>query len=367
MEGETRFIHHPLLHDMFQSNASFQSSMFGSFAYEPILARHRDHLLMRMRSVIDFSFITPLVEDCYSDLGRKAYDPVCMVKLLLLQTLYDLSEREVVEHADTNLLFRCFLERSLDDDIPHWTLLGKFRERLGEERFTGIFNQVVILAKEAGLLDEKLRIIDSTAVVAKVDVARHLGTGDSTVRDGGGEDDTAYRLDVRSPDPDARTGHKTAAKRWYGYKVHASVDPSSAIVTAVETTSANVADVRSFVPLLDKERALFSECQRPIRQATADKAYVGRTPELRQRHILDYTIPRKNMAQKRGTWFTAARRKRPIIERMFAEGKTNHHLGRSRCWTRWKNHVQALFVFLVMNLKRLTNALAPIPAAHPMH
>src|SRR3990167_3971675 len=98
---------------MFQSNASFQSSMFGSFAYVKILERHQDHLLMGMARVIDFSFIQPLVEDCYSPLGRKAYDPVCMVKLMMLQTLYDLSERDVVEQADTNLLFRVFLERSL--------------------------------------------------------------------------------------------------------------------------------------------------------------------------------------------------------------------------------------------------------------
>lgn len=339
---------------MFKSNASFQSSMFGSFAYSKILERHHDHLLMRMQRTIDFSFIHPLVEDCYSDLGRKAYDPICMVKLLMLQTLYDLSERDVVEQADTNLLFRAFLERSLDDDIPHWTLLGKFRERLGEERFADLFNQVVVMAKEAGLLDEKLRIIDSTAVVAKVDVARHLGTAKNA------DDDRPDRLDQRSPDPDARTGYKTATKQWYGYKVHTSVDPSSDIVTAVETTSANVADVTMAILLIDNERALFPTIRRPIRQMTADKAYVGRTRELNERHILDYTIPRTNMRQKCGTWFRSARRQRPKIERIFAEGKTNHHLGRCRYWTRWKTHIQSLLVFLAMNLKRITNALQPM-------
>ena len=330
--------------------------MFGSFAYRAILERHHDHLLMRMQRTVDFSFIMPLVEDCYSSLGRKAYDPVCMVKLLILQTLYDLSERDVVEQADTNLLFRVFLERSLDDDIPHWTLLGKFRERLGEERFTDLFNQVVVMAKEQGLLDEKLRIIDSSAVVAHVDVLRHLGTAND-------EDDRSDRLDQRSPDPDARTGHKTANKTWYGYKVHASIDPSSDIITAVETTSANVADVDMVIPLVDKERALFPTEERPIRRLTADKAYVGRTNELTERNILDYTIPRINMQQKRGTWFLSAKRKRPRVERLFAEGKTNHHLGRSRYWTRWKTHIQSLLVFLTINLKRITNTLQPMKRA----
>lgn len=339
---------------MFKSKASFQSSLFGSFAYQQILERHHDHLLMRMLRTIDFSFIQPLVEDCYSELGRKAYDPVCMVKLLMLQTLYDLSERDVVEQADTNLLFRAFLEQSLDDDMPHWTLLGKFRERLGEERFADLFNRVVVMAKEAGLLDEKLRIIDSTAVVAKVDVARHLGTAQAA------DDDRPDRLDRRSPDPDARIGHKTAKKQWYGYKVHTSADPASDIVTAVETTSANVADVTMVMSLIDNERALFPTITRPIRQVTADKAYVGCTYELHQRNILDYTIPRTNMRQKCGTWFHSARRQRPKIERIFAEGKTNYHLGRCRYWSRWKTHIQSLLVFLTLNLKRLTNALEPI-------
>ena len=331
--------------------------MFGSFAYRAILERHHDHLLMRMQRTVDFSFIMPLVEDCYSSLGRKAYDPVCMVKLLILQTLYDLSERDVVEQADINLLFRVFLERSLDDDIPHWTLVGKFRERLGEERFSSLFNQIVIMAKEQGLLDEKLRIIDSSAVVAHVDVLRHLGTANNE------DDDRPDRLDQRSPDPDARTGHKTAKESWYGYKVHASIDPSSDIVTAVETTSANVADVDMAIPLIDKEQALFPACKRPIRQVTADKAYVGRADELAERNILDYTIPRINMQQKRGTWFLSAKRKRPRVERLFAEGKTNHHLGRSRYWTRWKTHIQSLLVFLTINLKRITNTLQPMKRA----
>lgn len=331
--------------------------MFGSFAYRAILERHHDHLLMRMQRTIDFSFVTPLVEDCYSSLGRRAYDPICMVKLLILQTLYDLSERDVVEQADTNLLFRAFLERSLDDDIPHWTLLGKFRERLGEERFSNLFNRVVVMAKEQGLLDEKLRIVDSSAVVAKVDVARHLGVADHE------DDNSNDRLDRRSPDPDARTGHKSILKKWYGYKVHASVDPSSDIVTAVQTTSANVADVDMIIPLVDKERHLFHEERRPIQQVTADKAYVGRTGEFRIRNILDYTIPRINMRQKRGTWFLSAKKQRPKIERIFAEGKTNHHLGRSRYWTRWKTHIQSLLVFLVMNLKRIVNVLLPMKRA----
>lgn len=341
---------------MFKSQSSFQSSFFGSFAYQGILARHQDHFLVRLINAVDFSFVTPLVEDCYSDQGRHAYHPVLMVKLLLLQTLHDLSERDVIEQADTNILFRAFLGISLDDEIPHWTLLGQFRERLGEERFEGIFNHVVILAKEVGLLDEKLRVLDSTAVKAKVDVARHVGTKDDD------DDDSPHRLEERSPDPEARTGHKSAHVRWYGYKEHISIDPESDIVTAVITTPANVSDVTPSVDLIDKERTIFKDALRPVRQVTGDKGYMGRAEQFKERNILDYTIPRTNMKQKAGTWYLSAKRKRPKVERIFAEGKTNHHLRVCRYWTRWKTHVQGLLVFLAMNLKRITNFLKPAQA-----
>lgn len=339
---------------MFKSQSSFQSSFFGSFAYRGILARHQDHFLVRLLSVVDFSFVTESVKDCYSEVGRRAYNPVIMMKLLLLQTLYDLSERDVIEQADTNILFRAFLNISLDDELPHWTLLGQFRERLGEERFEGIFNKVVVMAKEVGLLDEKLRILDSTAVKAKVDVARHVG------KQGDDDDNSPHRLENRSPDSEARTGHKSAHVRWYGYKEHISIDPSSDIVTAVITTPANVSDVVPSIDLIDKERKLFADEARPVRQVTGDKGYVGRSEEFKERNILDYTIPRDNMKPKKGTWYRSAKRKRPKIERIFAEGKTNHHLRTCRYWTRWKTHVQGLLIFLAMNLKRITNYLQPV-------
>ncbi len=342
---------------MFKSSASFQSSIFGSFAYQKILDRHQDHLLVRLDGAVDLSFIVPMVEECYSSLGRPAYHPLVMTKLLILQTLYDLSEREVVEHADTNLLFRAFLGLSLDDEVPHWTLLGKFKERLGTERFEVLFNEVVRLAAEVGLLDEKLRVIDSTKIAAKVDIVRHLGA--ETLQGA----PRATRLQDGSPDPDAAIGHKTARSSWYGYKSHVLADPSSGVVTALQTTPANTADVTLLVPLVEKELAVFPAAARPFRRLTGDKAYVGRTEELRDHRILDHVIPRKNMVQKQGTWFVSSKRKRPAVERLFADGKNNHHLGKCRYWTRWKTHLQGVLVYLVMNLKRIVNFVNPALAS----
>jgi hypothetical protein len=47
---------------------------------------------------------------------------------------------------------------------------------------------------------------------------------------------------ISTVDPDARHGHKTAARGFDGYKGHIAVDPDSELITATEVTAGNVAD-----------------------------------------------------------------------------------------------------------------------------
>lgn len=47
---------------------------------------------------------------------------------------------------------------------------------------------------------------------------------------------------ISTVDPEARHGHKTSARGYDGYKGHIAIDPDSEIITAAETTAANVGD-----------------------------------------------------------------------------------------------------------------------------
>ncbi len=47
---------------------------------------------------------------------------------------------------------------------------------------------------------------------------------------------------ISTVDPEARHGHKTAARGFDGYKGHIAVDPDSEIVTATTVTAGNVGD-----------------------------------------------------------------------------------------------------------------------------
>jgi Transposase DDE domain/Transposase domain (DUF772) len=64
---------------------------------------------------------------------------------------------------------------------------------------------------------------------------------------------------ISTVDPEARHGHKTAARGFDGYKGHIAIDPDTEIITAAETTAGNVSDgsvakelIADLVPLAPK-------------------------------------------------------------------------------------------------------------------
>jgi transposase, IS5 family len=334
---------------MYKSQSSFQSSFFGDFAFRQVVERNRSHLLIRLNEAIDLSFVEEIVADCYShETGRRAYHPAMMFRILFLQTLYDESDEKIIEAVDTNILFRYFVGLSLEDDIPDRTLLGKFKVRLGEERFTAIFNRIVALAKEVGLIDNRLRLIDCSSIKADVDLYR-------CKKDKKDDDDHTF-IDRNTSDPDASTGYKSPQDKWYGYKSGIMLDPSSEIVTAVTITTAKTADVDHLETLVIRDKLSTGGAKR----LCGDKGFVGREAFLKENKTVSNVIRRDNMRKPRRLSYRLDKLVRPIIEHKFAEGKKYHGLSKARYRGRWRVHIQSLLIYITMNLKKLVNYLRPI-------
>ena len=345
---------------MFKTQEGFTNSFFGAYAYQSIIDRHADHLLVRMHKLIDWSFVESEVADCYAQIGQHAYHPLIVFKLLVLQHLYDLSERDVCEQTDLNIMFRFFIGVSMTDPIPHWTDLGKFKERIGVEAFERLFYRVLDEAERLGIEISDARNADATDVRAEVGLARCR-------KDKQDENDHTW-VDRNTSDPDAgfgRKGNAPSDKRWYGYKSHTNHDVKTEIVTAVETTDASASDGSMLVSLVDKERGARGEDA--IRKQGGDKGYVGNTEMLCERNILDYTIPRNCMRKERrekarNTHYLHVKYERYKVEQKQAEAKRWHHLGKARYRGRWKVHLQGVLTYLAINLKRIVNILFPLKA-----
>lgn len=339
---------------MFKTQQGFTNSMFGSYAYEPIIQRNKDHLLVKMNKLIDWSFIEEEVLDCYSERGQNAIHPERIFKILIVQNLYNLSEREVCVNVDCNIIYRYFVGLGINEEVPHWTDLGKFKERIGIEAFERLFYRVLEEAEKLGIEISDHRNADATNQKANVDISR-------CAKDKQDKDDHKW-IDRNTTDPEASFGHKKTGKSWYGYKSHTNQDTENELVTAVITTSAEKTDESELIPLIDKERDFRGEDA--IRQQGGDKGFVGHSHELRERDILDYVIPRDNMKserekKKKNNHYLHLKKQRHRVERKFAEGKKQHGLGKARYWGRWKVHAQNLLIYLIMNLKRIVNILIP--------
>src|SRR5262244_2510538 len=134
-----------------------------------------DHYRRRLKAAIDFEPLRALVADCYAaGMGALAEDPVRLLKLSLLQFQYDLSDSQVVRHAQVNVAFRFFLDLSLDSPLPVPSLLSQFRTRLGVERFTQIFNDLLRQARAHGLVKDRLRLKDATHLIANIAIPSTL-------------------------------------------------------------------------------------------------------------------------------------------------------------------------------------------------
>jgi len=131
----------------------------------------QDHLLRRLREAVDFSFVCDRLAPLYhEDNGRPAYNPEVLVRLVFLQLQYKLSDRGVIDRAQTDHAFRYFLGLDWSDKLPHPTSLTKFRERLGEEGFKALFHGVLGQALERKLVSKNRLLIDSYNVQADIAV-----------------------------------------------------------------------------------------------------------------------------------------------------------------------------------------------------
>jgi IS5 family transposase len=152
-----------------------QESFYGSYLYERIVPI--DHLLHKIKQVVDFSFVREILKDRYNPaIGRPAEDPEFMLRLCLLQYIYGDSDRQVVENARLNLAYKYFLGLAVDAEVPDYTTISYFRaKRLGEEKFRQVFDQVVQQCIDKGLVKGKRQIIDSTPVIANISLSSLSG------------------------------------------------------------------------------------------------------------------------------------------------------------------------------------------------
>jgi hypothetical protein len=130
----------------------------------------KDNLLRRINELIDFSFVYNELMDKYClDNGRNAISPIRMFKYLLLKSIYDLSDIDVVERSKYDMSFKYFLDMAPEEKVIESSSLTKFRKlRLKDVNLLDmLINKTVAIAIEKGIIKSKSIIVDATHTKAR--------------------------------------------------------------------------------------------------------------------------------------------------------------------------------------------------------
>jgi len=149
-----------------QGHQEYQPDLFSEVRMESLIPAK--HLLRRIDALMDFSFIRQMTLPLYCENnGRRSIDPELFFRMSLLSYLYNIpSDRQVCEEIQYNLAYRWFCKLSLEDKVPDHSSLTRTRDRLGVECFREIFERLIRLCLEKGLIKGTKIMMDGTHVKA---------------------------------------------------------------------------------------------------------------------------------------------------------------------------------------------------------
>ena len=116
----------------------------------------KDNLLRKINELIDFSFVYEELIDKYClDNGRSAVSPIWLFKYLLLKSIFDLSDIDIVERSKYDMSFKYFLDMAPEEEVINPSTLTKFRKlRLKDINLLDmLIHKTVTIALDKGVIN----------------------------------------------------------------------------------------------------------------------------------------------------------------------------------------------------------------------
>ena len=260
----------------------------------------KKEFLEQIDRIIPWSEWIALIKPCYykGERGNKPYDLELMLRIYLVQNLYNLSDMATVAEVIDSRAFSDFCGVDSSNQVPDGDTLGRFRNLLVKNNMQEkLFAQVVNLLMERGLILKRGTIVDSTFIEAP----------------------SSTKNEKKERDPDAHSAKK--GNVWhFGYKAHIGVDKDSGLLHTIKTTSANEHDVTVTSDLLTGEEE----------QVYGDSGYLGadKRPEAKKKNIygkrIKYKINRRPSQSKNNSTRSKSQIKRREREKSSVRAKVEH-------------------------------------------
>ena len=165
---------------------------------------HKKEFLEQMNRLIPWGEWVKLVKPCYykGERGNKPYDLELMLRIYVLQMVYNVADMAVAAEVIDSRAFSEFCGVTSSNQVPNGDTIGRFRNILIRNGMQEkLFADVVSRLKTRGLMLMKGTIVDSTLISSP----------------------SSTKNEKKERDPEAHQVKK--GNQWYfGYKGHIGVD-----------------------------------------------------------------------------------------------------------------------------------------------
>lgn len=239
--------------------------------------------------------------DYKGERGNKPYDLERVLRIYMLQNLYDLSDMGTVAEVIDSRAFSEFCGVDCSNQVPDGDTLGRFRHILEENGIQQkLFAQVVQSLTKKGLILKKGTIVDSTIIEAP----------------------SSTQNKKKERDPDAHQVKK--GNTWhFGYQAHIGADQDSGLVHSVEVTGANTHDVTMVPKLLTGEETAVYGDSGYLGAEKRDDAITRNTKGKK----IKYKTNRRPSQSKKNSVRSKAQIKRREHEKSSVGAKVEHGFG----------------------------------------
>jgi IS5 family transposase len=285
---------------------------------------------------VDFTAAEERVAATYSHGGRPAGRVGVLLRVMILQHLYGLSDPQAEEQIKDRLSFQKFVQLDAHETVPDETTICRFRQRLIKCRLhkelLGLLN---VQLEARGYLVKRVTLVDATLVES------------SRKRP-----DAQAAREGRAPDADASYTRKYH-QSFYGYKAHVSSDGEHQLIRAAVISTASQYDGEVFMRIAPADTGIIY----------ADKAYDTKINQAwlrahgirngilkKEAHHIQLTVADREKNHQK----SLVRRQ---IERIFAHLKQWQHYRRVRYLGLARNQLELTLKAVAYNLKRLTGII----------
>lgn len=346
-----------------------QGGLFTYFSVEERIPA--EHPLRRVKTQSDavLGAMSPQFDAMYAEVGRPSIAPERLLKASLLIALYSVrSDRLFCEMLDYNMLFRWFLDMSLEERSFDHSTFSKNRERLIEhdiakEFFAGVIRQ----ARSRRLLSDEHFTVDGTLIdswASFKSLKRKDGAPPKSGSDGTGMVDfkgekRSNKTHESSTDPQAklmRKGNGQPAKLSFG--AHALMENRNGLLIDLSITDSTLFEPKAAAPMLDRRR----QAREGMKTLGADKGYHNKAfvALLRKRNVAPHiaridgrSAPGLDGRTTRHEGYAISQRKRKRIEEIFGWMKTVGGFRKTRFVGIAKTQLAAYLVGAAYNLLRM--------------